>query len=114
VEAWISRSDEAEKDRRGERRLRELLFDEKGAVWDLDRVVDALGNLVQQRATLLTGGRAADRSLVLNDPDSIELVSMECAELIAGAGDELLVAYKRKGEPRSGWFEVLRFEGAAK
>jgi hypothetical protein len=114
VEAWISRADEAEKDRRGERRLRELLFDEKGAVWDLDRVVDALGNLVQQRATLLTGGRAADRSLVLNDPDSIELVSMECAELIAGAGDELLVAYKRKGEPRSGWFEVLRFEGAAK
>ncbi len=114
VEAWISRADEATRDRRGERRLRELLFDEKGAVWDLDRVVDALGDLVQQRAALLTGGRAADRTVVLKDPDSIELVSMECAELIVGAGDELLVAYKRKGEPRSGWFEVLRFEAAAK
>jgi len=109
IEAWLSRGGDGAADRSGERKLRELLFDDKNAVWDIDRMVDALGDLVQRRAALLTGGRAADRAVTLRDPDAVELVSMECAQLGLAAGEELVVAYKRKGEPRSGWFEVLSF-----
>jgi hypothetical protein len=77
-------------------------------------MVDALGDLVQRRAALVTGGRAADRAVVLRDPETVEVVSMECAQLASAAGEELVIAYKRKGEPRSGWFEVLSFAQESK
>ncbi|MBM3991481.1 MAG: VCBS repeat-containing protein [Planctomycetes bacterium] len=109
VEAWLSREGDGEAERGGQRKLRKLLFDEQNAVWDLDRMATALGDFVQQRAALLTGGRGADRSALLRDPDSVELVSMECAQLGAAGGEEIVLAYQRKGEPHSGWFEVLSF-----
>jgi hypothetical protein len=92
--------------------VREILFEDSDRVWDVDRVVSALGGFAQRRAALLTGGRPPDRTVPLRDPEQSEVVELECADLDGDGADEVIVAYRRRGDPRSGWFEALSLKAA--
>ena len=114
IEAWLGRGDASSSDRSGERKIRALLFDERDAVWDVDRLLATMGGLAQRRNTLLTGGREPDRTLELADPETTQLVTLECADFGGRKGEELVAAFKLAGQPRSGWFEVLSFGEAGR
>lgn len=114
IEAWIGSSSSDSTARTGERKIRTLLFDESDAVWDIDRLLATMGGLAQRRNTLLTGGREPDRTLALADPATTDLVALECADFGGETGEELVAAFKLKGQPRSGWFEVLSFREAGR
>ena len=114
IEAWIGSRSSDSTARTGERKIRTLLFDESDAVWDIDRLLATMGGLAQRRNSLLTGGREPDRTLALADPATTDLVALECADFGGETGEELVAAFKLKGQPRSGWFEVLSFREAGR
>lgn len=96
-------------DVRGRRELRRLLFEDPNAVFDLDRLFALLAGFVEQRATELTGGVAAARSLPLRDPAQWQVVG-----LLAGAGgearrDDVLVVYRSPGVPGRLAFDLVRW-----
>lgn len=106
LEAWQGAS-AAELDTRGERKVREILFDDKNTTWDVERVVAALGSLAQRRIALLTGGRGADWAHELRDPAQFELFALECADLGADARAEIVIGYRRGAGGRQTLFDVL-------
>jgi hypothetical protein len=97
----------AGRDTRGERKVREILFDDKNTSWDVDRVVAALGSLAQRQVALLTGERKPDWSLELRDPAKFELGALECADFDGDARAEVLVGYRRVQGGRAVVFDVL-------
>lgn len=111
LEAWLGRPSEAGADRTGERKLRSLLFDDQDAVWDVDRMLGALGNFAERQVALATGGRPSDRTLPLRDPQTATLRGVECADLDGDGRSEVVLAYSQRGVPGSGWFDVLVFDG---
>ncbi len=92
---------------RTERKVRQILFDDKNTTWDVDRVVGALGSFAQRRIALLTGGRPADGALALRDPAQFELFALECAELSGDARAEVVIGYRRGASGRACVFDVL-------
>lgn len=92
---------------RAERKVRQILFDDKNTTWDVDRVVGALGNFAQRRIALLTGGRPSDGALALRDPAQFELFALECANLAGDARAEVVIGYRRGPGGRACTFDVL-------
>jgi hypothetical protein len=95
------------RDTRGERKVREILFDDKNTTWDVDRVVAALGNFAQRQIALLTGERKPDWSVELRDPAKFELGALECADFDGDERAEVLVGYRRGLGGRAVLFDVL-------
>ncbi len=93
---------------RAERKVRQILFDDKNTTWDVDRVVGALGGFAQRRIALLTGSRPADGTLTLRDPAQFELFALECADLAGDARAEVVIGYRRAGGGRAWVFDVLQ------
>jgi hypothetical protein len=108
LEVWFQSASEVDDERTGQRRIREILFDDRQSVWDMERVFAAFGSFAQQRVARLTGGRRADRLVPLRDPEGTRIVELDCADFDGDGADEVVVAYADLGEARSGWFEVLR------
>ncbi len=106
LEVWYG-APGAGRDTRGERKVREILFDDKNTAWDVDRVVAALGSLAQRQVALLTGERKPDWSVELRDPAKFELGALECADFDADARAEVLVGYRRIQGGRAVLFDVL-------
>ena len=71
--------------------LRHVLFEHEREVWDLDRILEAFGNLAEDRFETLTEGRPADASLPLRDPERFALVGVEAGDLDGDGRDEVLV-----------------------
>ena len=76
-----------------ERLLRELLFEDPERVWDLDRILMALGGLAERRVALHTGGRASDAALELRPQGELSLASLETADLDGDARAEVVLGY---------------------
>lgn len=106
LEAWQG-ANAAEAEPRAERKVREILFDDKNTTWDVDRVVAALGSFAQRRIALLTGGRGADWARELRDPAQFELFALECSDLGADARAEIVIGYRRGAGGRQALFDVL-------
>lgn len=107
LELWIGRADDARVDTAGERKVREILFDETEAVWDIERLAVALGNLAQRQVALLTRGRPFDRALELRDPASDVLASLETADFDGDGRAEIVIGYRRKGEAARSVFDIV-------
>jgi hypothetical protein len=90
--------------------LSALLFDEKDAVWDIDRILATLGGVADREAARLTGGRPPDARLALRAPAEAELVAIECADLDGDGAREVVLTWSRRTALREGAFEVLRFD----
>jgi len=106
VEVWIG-AGASSVDSEGERKVREILFDDKNTTWDVDRVVSALGGYAQRQVALLTGGRAADRSIELRDPDQAQLGALQCADLDGDGREEIVIGYRRVANQRMALFEIV-------
>jgi hypothetical protein len=113
LEIWLGRKDDAKIDESGERRVREILFDDKERVWDIDRLVVALGDLAQRQVALLTRGRPFERQLVLRDPANDVLASLETADFDGDGQGEIVLAYRRKGEHASTVFDIVPLAATA-
>lgn len=110
LEIWLQPSGDASTAGAGERKLRGLLFDDPGAVWDLDSVVGALGNFAERQVALATGSRASDRRVPLRDPSEAHLRSVESADFDGDGRAEIVLSYTRRNAASAGWFEVLVFD----
>ena len=114
LEIWFGKQGEGEADTSGERKLRAILFDDKNPVWDVDRVLMALGNLAQRRIALQTGGRAADMSLPLRDPAADKLNTLDTADFDGDGREEIVLAYDRRSGVRRTAFDIVRLTGGGK
>lgn len=110
LEVWLEAPGASEDEPSGSRTMREILFEDENRVWDVDRLVSALGSFAQRRVALLTGGRPPDRTLPLEDPERAEIVEIQCADFDGDGADEVVIAYKRRGDPRSGWFAAIQLD----
>lgn len=107
LDAWVG-VPTSEADARGERKLREILFDDRNTTWDIDRVVAALGNLAQRQVATLTGGRTPSWSVELREKGALELAVMNCCDFDGDGRDEIVVGYRRAANQRMAVLEVLR------
>jgi hypothetical protein len=114
LEIWFGRPGETEADTSSERKVREILFDDQDRVWDVDRVLMALGNLAQRRIALQTGGRAADRSLPMRDPAGDKLNSLDTADFDGDGREEILLVYDRRSGVRRTAFDIVKLESGGK
>lgn len=106
LECWLGVAN-VRLDSRGERKVRQILFDDKNTTWDLDRVVAAFGGLAQRQVALLTGERAADWSIELRSNAEYKLGALDCTDLDGDARSEVLLGYSRVEAQRRVVFELL-------
>lgn len=106
LECWLGAAN-VRLDVRGERKVREILFDDKNTTWDLDRVVAAFGGLAQRQVALLTGERSADWAADLRSTAEYKLGALECSDLDGDARSEVLLGYSRVEAQRRIVFELL-------
>jgi hypothetical protein len=106
LECWLG-APNVRLDSRGERKVRQILFDDKNTTWDLDRVVAAFGGLAQRQVALLTGERAADWVTDLRSSADYKLGALECTDLDGDARSEVLLGFSRVEAQRRIVFELL-------
>jgi hypothetical protein len=98
LDVWQGRGAAEEIDT--ERLLRELLFEERDRVYDLDRAVLWLASLADRRTAVQTGGRPPDHSLVLRPASEARLAAIEIGDF-EGRGTEILaVGYEARDDGR--------------
>jgi hypothetical protein len=107
LELWRGRPGDPPPDRRDEGALRGLLFGERDAVWDLERLLALLGDIAERQVALATEARPADASVALRDPARSAAYAVECADLDGDGASEVVVSYRDVAQPRSGRFDVL-------
>ena len=112
LELWQGRPGDAPLDGSDAFDLRDLLFGEPDAVWDIDRALAALGNFAERRVALATGDRPPDRSFSLPDPAKTEVHGVECADFDGDGASEVVLSCRKVEDTREGWFEVLVFARA--
>jgi len=106
LECWLGAAN-VPMDVRGERKVRQILFDDKNTTWDLDRVVAAFGGLAQRQVALLTGERTADWGTELRNNAEYQLGALECTDFDGDARAEILLGYARVDAQRRIVFELL-------
>jgi hypothetical protein len=109
LELWRGRSGDAAPAQDVEGELRELLFGEAGAVWDIDRTLATLGSFAERQVALTTGGRAPDQSLPLPDPGETEVHGLACVDFDGDGASEVVLSCRKLADTRQGWFDVLVF-----
>ena len=83
-----------------ERLLRELLFEERDRVYDLDRAVLWLASLADRRTAVQTGGRPPDRSLTLRPASEARLAAIEVGDFEGRGLEVLAVGYEARADGR--------------
>ncbi|MBL8862801.1 MAG: VCBS repeat-containing protein [Planctomycetes bacterium] len=97
IDLWLGHADAARAARQTPAEIvRQALFGEAEASWDLDRLVTWFAGVGERRLLTLTGGRPPAGSLALRAPDAWRLVDLTVADL--------------RGDGRA--LAVLRYESA--
>jgi len=76
--------------------IRRVLFEEQDTRWDIDRILQFLGSLAEQRSRRLTGGRSPDTSYTLRDPGAYQYRTLVVGNFDGDARAEIVVHYERK------------------
>ncbi|MHC4133388.1 MAG: FG-GAP repeat domain-containing protein [Planctomycetota bacterium] len=79
--------------------IRRVLFEEADTRWDIDRILQFLSGLAEQRARRLTGGRAPDMSFALRDAGAYEYRDLVVGDFEGDQRDEIVVHYERRKSP---------------
>jgi hypothetical protein len=93
----------------GRRLLRELLFEDKDVVFDLDRVLRIIGGLVDQSAAGRTSGATPVRTIALRDPKLWRLDRLEAAPFQPAAPDAILAVYTNIAAPTTLAADILQY-----
>ena len=73
--------------------LRELLFDERNRVFDLDQALVWIGGLAEREVALRTGGRKPDTAIELRPTAAAAFTSLDLADLDGDGRDEVVLGY---------------------
>jgi hypothetical protein len=106
IEVWTGRSPLAGHADSDEAILRRILFEEKDAVWDIDRILAAIGGLAEARFLEKTGGRPPDRSIPA--PPGGKVLALEAADLDGDRKAEVLAVSSPAWPDNRLRFTVLR------
>jgi len=74
--------------------MRELLFGDNDKEWDLDRIVELIGQFNQETVQLRTGGRKPDASVPLRPDSEARLIRVETGDLDGNKSMELVLLYR--------------------
>lgn len=86
--------------------IRRVLFEEEDTRWDIDRILQFLGGLAEQRSRRLTGGRAPDTSFALRNPAAYQYRTLVVGDFDGDERAEIVVHYERRRSPGT-VFDVL-------
>ncbi len=89
--------------------LRRVFFEGEKSSWSLDEVLGLLEQLADERSARLTGGRPADASGNLRDPEAFAAIDFEIGDIDGDRRDELMVVYRERARGAI-LFELLRWE----
>ncbi len=79
--------------------IRRVLFEEEDTRWDIDRILQFLSGLAEQRARRLTGGRPPDSSFPLRDAAAYEYVDLVVGDFDGDGRAEIVVHYEPRRRP---------------
>jgi len=74
--------------------MRDLLFGDNDKEWDLDRLVEMIGQFNQETVQLRTGGRKPDASVPLRPDSEARLIRVETGDLDGDRSMELVLLYR--------------------
>jgi hypothetical protein len=87
--------------------LRGLFFSEEDREWDLEKVLEWLGNVARERARRLTGEREPDLAFPLRPESAWEILGFTSADTDGDGADEVVIVYRNRETDR-GQVDVLR------
>ncbi|MEQ8764927.1 MAG: hypothetical protein RL885_13430 [Planctomycetota bacterium] len=76
--------------------LRDVFFERERRDWSLDEVLGLLSRLADERTARLTGGREADTSITLRDPEAFLLTASGIGDIDGDGLDELVLSYRER------------------
>jgi hypothetical protein len=79
--------------------IRRVLFEEEDTRWDIDRILQFLSGLAEQRARRLTGGRPPDASFELRAAAAYEYVDLVVGDFDGDQRSEIVVHYEPRARP---------------
>lgn len=110
IEVWLGSGSGGASALDSDRALREVFFEGSDAVWDLDRILLWIGGVADRQVALETGGRAANVSLELRDPESMRLETLEAGDLDGDGRAELVAGYSNADGSPGATYDVLRLQ----
>lgn len=79
--------------------IRRVLFEEQDKHWDIDRILQFLSGLAEQRARRLTGGRPPDSSFELRAPAAYEYRDLVVGDFDGDGRAEIVAHYELRKSP---------------
>jgi len=93
-----------------EKTIRRILFEDENKTWDLERVLQLISGIAERRTAALTGGRAADASITLRDPQRFEFMDFANGDLDGDGREEIVVRYAPRGRTHQPIFDIIRLK----
>ena len=93
LQFWLMETDTTDP-QSADRYLRGLLFEQEDRVWDIDRILDLLRSMAEDRRAQLTLNRQATGSFSLRDPDFYRLEKVIPADLNGDGRAEIIAQYR--------------------
>jgi len=87
--------------------VRKLLFEDENREWDLERVLEFVRGLANQRTEELTGGRPADAAFDFRDGGKFDYMDFSTGDIDGDGKAEVLVQYAPGGRTHRPLFDVV-------
>jgi hypothetical protein len=90
--------------------IRKVAFEDKNRVWDIDRVLQFVSGMAEQRTEILTGGRKPDAVLELRPAEQFEFMDFSAADTDGDGKAELILRYAPGGGTHRPIFDIVRLK----
>ncbi len=108
LQFWLMDAGDADDKTAGDKQVREILFQDKNQVWDVDRILIFLQSMADDRTARLTSGRPESGSIALRDPEKYRLDFAAAADLDGDGRREIVLHYLGLTFPTRSIIEILR------
>lgn len=109
VEVWLSPKSVDDENRAAEARLRELLFENDDTVFDVERILKIVAQLLDARNSSLTGERESDARVALEPTPGQHIVNAFAADFDGDGRWETIIVREVDAEPGRQRFDVVRW-----
>ena len=108
VDVYVSKLDPAKPPKGAEKAVGDVLFGEEKQVWDIDTILNWLGDVAERQAARRTGGAAPVAAWKFRDGAEWRRTGVECGDVDGDGRAEIVVAYDHDGA--EGVFDVIKVQ----